>query len=297
MDPIDTIRAFSRFYTGWLGVLGRSYPGSGPGLTEARLLHDLDAPGPVRARDPAQGLALDESYVSRTLAGFERRGWITRAGAGTARRARPVSLTEAGRALVARLRADSRAQVAVLLPPGEQAGVARALFQAQAMMQGTVGPVDLTPLHPGDAGWVIARHAELYAAEAGFDATFETLVARIVADFLASHDPARERGWIARRGDLRLGSIFCVKEAPGVARLRLFLLEPTARGTGLAQRLLDTCTGFARDAGYHRMRLWTHESHRAAGRVYARNGFAMTATQAVRSYGQDLVEQVWERAL
>ena len=240
---------------------------------------------------------LDEGYVSRTLAGFERRGWITRAGDGTDRCARPVILTEAGRALVARLRADSRAQVAVLLPPGEQAGVARALFQAQAMMQGTVGPVDLTPLHPGDAGWVIARHAELYAAEAGFDATFETLVARIVADFLASHDPARERGWIARRGDLRLGSIFCVKEAPGVARLRLFLLEPTARGTGLAQRLLDTCTGFARDAGCNRMRLWTHESHRAAGRLYARNGFAIMATQAVRSFGQDLVEQVWERAL
>ena len=208
-----------------------------------------------------------------------------------------MSLTEAGRELVARLRADSRAQIAAMLPPGEQAVVAKALFQAQAMMQGTVGPTDLTPLHPGDAGWVIARHAELYAAEAGFDATFETLVARIVADFLGAHDPARERGWIARRRDVRLGSIFCVQESPGVAKLRLFLLEPQARGTGLAQRLLDACMGFARDAGYHRMRLWTHGSHRAAGRLYARNGFAITATQATRSFGQDLVEQVWERAL
>ncbi|NKX43436.1 GNAT family N-acetyltransferase [Roseicyclus persicicus] len=158
--------------------------------------------------------------------------------------------------------------------------------------------VVLDDLRIGDAGWLVMRHAELYAAEEGFDATFEPLVARILAEFLDGHDPARERGWIARAGDRRLGSIFCVRgPAPGLAKLRLFLLEPDARGIGLGQRLLDTCMGFARGAGYARMTLWTHESHRAACALYARNGFACTRSVPVVSFGRDLVEQEWVRDL
>ena len=158
--------------------------------------------------------------------------------------------------------------------------------------------VMLDTLRIGDAGWLIQRHAELYAAEAGFDASFEPLVARILADFLDHHDPARERGWIARAGGRRLGSIFCVTgPAPDTAKLRLFLLEPEVRGTGLGQRLLDTCLEFARGAGYGRITLWTHESHRAACALYARNGFACIASKPVHSFGQDLVEQEWARPL
>lgn len=158
----------------------------------------------------------------------------------------------------------------------------------------------LRNLEPGDAGWVISRHAAIYAAEEGYDRTFEALVAEILADFLRRADPVRERGWIADADGQRLGSIFCMADAPetpDTARLRLFLIEPAARGTGLAQRMLDTCMTFARAAGYHRMRLWTHESHRAAGRIYARNGFVLTATAPARAFGQDVVDQTWERAL
>jgi DNA-binding MarR family transcriptional regulator/GNAT superfamily N-acetyltransferase len=303
MDHFDRIRAFSRFYTGWLGMLGRSYLGSGLGLTEVRLLHDLDVPGPVRARRLAQGLALDEGQVSRTLQGFGRRGWIIRIADPLDRRARAVTLTDAGRALVARLRADSRAEIAALmapLPVLAQAQVAHALSTAQALLSAPAAPLEVTRLRPGDAGWVISRHAELYAAEEEYDATFEALVARIVADHLADCDPERECGWIARQGDDRLGSIFCMqdgREDPHVARLRLFLVEPRARGTGLAQRMLQTCLDFARGAGYGRMRLWTHESHRAAGRLYARNGFALVQSEPAHSFGQDVVDQTWERAL
>lgn len=158
--------------------------------------------------------------------------------------------------------------------------------------------VVLDRLRIGDAGWLIQRHGELYAQEAGFDATFEPLVARILADFLDAHDPVRERGWIARAGDRRLGSIFCVQgPVPDAAKLRLFLLEPDMRGIGLGQRLLDTCMGFARGAGYARMTLWTHESHRAACALYARNGFDCIASKPVRNFGQDLVEQEWARVL
>ena len=147
-----------------------------------------------------------------------------------------------------------------------------------------------------DSGWIAARHAELYARDEGFDDTFGPLVAGILADFFAQHDPAWERGWIAET-DRRLGSIFCVRLDDETAKLRLFFVEPEARGLGLGRRLLGTCTGFAKVAGYRRMTLWTHESHRAACRLYAADGFACVESRPVRSFGQDLVQQTWTRDL
>lgn len=156
----------------------------------------------------------------------------------------------------------------------------------------------LRALDVGDAGWLIQRHAELYARDEGFDRSFEALVARILADFIDHHDPSCERGWIAWVGGERVGSVFCVKGAtPDMAKLRLFLLTPAARGHGLGQRLLDACMNFARDTGYRRMTLWTHESHRAAGALYAKNGFDCVKSTPVRSFGVDLVEQEWTRDL
>ncbi len=157
--------------------------------------------------------------------------------------------------------------------------------------------VKLRPFAASDADWVISRHGALYAAEEGYDATFEALVAEIVADFLRHHDPDCEAGWIAVQGETRLGSIFVVKEAAGVAKLRLVLLEPVARGSGLARRMLDHAMGFARDAGYHQMRLWTHESHVAAGRLYARAGFRLVSATPAQAFGQPVVDQIWEIAL
>jgi GNAT superfamily N-acetyltransferase len=155
--------------------------------------------------------------------------------------------------------------------------------------------VTIRDLEIGDAGWLIERHAVLYAREEGFDASFEALVAEILADFIRTRDPATERAFIAAEGVHRLGSIFCVQSGePGVAKLRLFLLVPEVRGRGLGQRLLDACLGFARDAGYRRMRLWTHESHRAACALYQKNGFRLTASAPVHSFGVDLIEQTWE---
>ena len=159
-------------------------------------------------------------------------------------------------------------------------------------------PIRLRSLETGDIGWLVQRHAELYAAHDGFDATFELLVAEILVAFAREHDGARERGWIAVGNGRRLGSIFCVRtEEPGTAKLRLFFVEPKARGLGLGQHLLDTCVRFAEERGYKRMRLWTHESHRAACSLYAKNGFACVDSRPVRSFGQDLVEQTWEREL
>ena len=158
-------------------------------------------------------------------------------------------------------------------------------------------PLEVTfrDLAIGDAGWLIQRHGELYAEEEGFDASFEVLVAEILVDFIRTRDANVERAWIACEGDRRLGSIFCVKSGTlGVAKLRLFLIEPSARGLGLGQQLLDLCLDHAKSTGHHALRLWTHESHAAACALYTKNGFTCTASAPVTSFGVDLVEQTWE---
>ena len=156
---------------------------------------------------------------------------------------------------------------------------------------------DLRDLQPGDAGWVAMRHGELYARDEGYGIAFEALVLGLLAGFLAGRDPATERGWIAWAEGRRAGCIFCTRPEPSVAQLRMFLVEPEMRGTGLADALLDACMAFARGTGAGALKLWTHESHRAAGRLYARRGFALTATKPVTAFGCDTVEQIWETAL
>jgi DNA-binding MarR family transcriptional regulator/GNAT superfamily N-acetyltransferase len=300
MDEIDQIRAFNRLWTQQMGILSRSYLGSGLGLAEARVLHDLDAPGPHRARALAAALGLDEGQLSRIIAGFARKGWLERAPDPADARARTLLLSPAGQAVVAGLKAASRGalqgMMAQLSGPN-RAGLVAGLEKAATALQTQEAP-RIRLLAPGDAGWILQRHAEIYAVDEGFDASFEPLVAEILLAFLRQYDPQREAGWVAWQGRQRLGSIFCMTSGPATpdtAKLRLFLLEHAARGTGLAQDMMDQCLGFAQAAGYRKMRLWTHESHRAAGKLYARNGFRPIDSQPVHQFGQDLVDQTWER--
>ncbi|WP_425041283.1 N-acetyltransferase family protein [Primorskyibacter sp. S187A] len=153
--------------------------------------------------------------------------------------------------------------------------------------------VALREVCDADAGWLVRAHGEAYARDEGFDASFEDLVGEIVTAFLHGHDPLLERGWIAQDDTGPLGSIFCVSQAPGVAKLRLFFLLPEARGRGVGWLLLDTCMGFAREAGYRRMELWTHAEHRAACALYAKAGFARLSARPVHSFGVDLTEENW----
>jgi len=154
----------------------------------------------------------------------------------------------------------------------------------------------IRPFHPEDAAWLVERHGTLYARDEGFDNTFAPLVAGILDAFVTGHDPTCEAGWIAVAEGARLGSIFCVRLDQHTAKLRLFLLVPEARGHGLGQRLLETCMTYARNRGYRGMQLWTHESHRAACALYARNGWHLVSSRPVHSFGRELVEQSWEIA-
>jgi GNAT superfamily N-acetyltransferase len=157
---------------------------------------------------------------------------------------------------------------------------------------------------PGDLGWVVMAHGETYASQFGWDATFEALVARIVADYAAGHDPAREQAWVAEVDGRRVGCVFCVAAGPDgrggdvpTAQLRILLVQPDARGHGLGGRLVDTCVRFARDAGYGRMRLWTNHPLVAARKIYLERGFRLVEEEPHHSFGVDLVGQTYELEL
>lgn len=150
---------------------------------------------------------------------------------------------------------------------------------------------------PGDLGWVVQAHGELYAQEFGWDTTFEALVARIVADFAAKHDPERERAWVAEADGKRVGCVFCVRSDESTALLRILLVDPSARGQGVGTRLVDECVAFARHAGYRRMSLWTNDPLVTARGIYLSRGFRLVSEQPHHSFGADLVGQTYELTL
>jgi GNAT superfamily N-acetyltransferase len=213
-----------------------------------------------------------------------------------------VRLTEAGRSAFAALdgaQVDAVEQLLAPLSTEEQSRVVTAMGTIRRVL-GDLPPepgLVLRPPHAGDLGWVVERHGALYAAEYGWDATFEALVARIVADFAEGHDPARETAWVAEVGGERVGCVFCVRADETTAQLRLLLVEPSARGRGVGKRLVDECLRFAARAGYSRITLWTNDVLTEARRIYQRAGFELDREEAHRSFGHDLVGQNWSRAL
>lgn len=298
-DPtVAAVRRFSRFYTARIGLVGRRLYDSDLGLAEARVLFELAARPTPLARDLARDTGIDPGQLSRILAVFARRGWLERSAATSDRRRKPLALTPAGRVAFARIDEASHQGVAALLAPlapGARARLATALETAEELLGGEpAAPVALRPHEPGDIGWIVSRHGALYAQEYGWDQSFEALVAEIAGNFLKSHDPARERCFIAARVAERLGSAMVVRQSDGVAKLRLVLVEPAARGSGLGRRLVGEAIAFARIAGYRRMTLWTNDILQAARAIYVGYGFRLVAEERHRSFGHDLVGQNWE---
>ena len=295
-DSIDRIRAFNRSYTSQMGLLARNYLSSDLTLTEVRVLYELCEEGPATLRDLAIRLDVDEGYLSRIIDDFSAKGWVEKRVHPRDGRRRIATPTKQGKDAFAPLLERSRAEIAGRLGKADPDLVADKIAALEQALKG-VDPskVKLRDLGIGDSGWLVQRHGELYARDEGFDATFEALVAEILAEFIRKRSPHSERAWIAECDGQRLGSVFCVKsDTPGVAKLRLFLVEPAARGTGLGRHLLEECIAFARSKGNHTLRLWTHESHRAACALYEKYGFVCTRSEPVTSFGVDLIEQTWE---
>lgn len=302
----EAVRRFSRFYTRRIGVLAEAYLGTRFSVAEARVLYELAARPGITAKELTRELDLDPGYLSRILADFRQRRLLSRAPSTADSRQRLLELTTSGRQAFTTLDEASRRAIRAMLAPlgrDERRRLVAAMDAIQTMLGGTRAragaPCRLRPHRPGDIGWVVERHGALYAREYGWDARFEALVARVAADFLDNFDPARERCWIAERDGERAGSVFLVKhpEREGVAKLRLLLVEPGARGMGLGRRLVRECTRFARRAGYHTITLWTNSVLDAARRIYIEEGYTLVKEEPHHSFGRDLVGQTWELKL
>ena len=300
-DRIAALRRFNQFYTARVGMLRPGVRGSGLGPTEAQVLLELARIEGTSASHIATSLAMDPGYLSRLLARLRRRSLVVSSPDPGDRRRMLLHLTPAGRDVFAPLDANASALARTLLgrlSAQAQAELITAMDRiATLLAPAPSAPVVLHPPAPGDIGWVIARHGALYAAEYGFDARFEALVARIAGDFLDRHDPLREACWIASRDGVNLGSVFLVRGDDALAKLRLLLVEPLARGEGLGKQLVRECVRFARAAGYRRITLWTQESLVAARGIYAAEGFHLVSRRPHDMFGVPLVEEEWERAL
>jgi DNA-binding MarR family transcriptional regulator/N-acetylglutamate synthase-like GNAT family acetyltransferase len=300
---IDAVRRFNRFFTRRIGVLREGLLHTPYSLTEARILFEISHRDDLSASDLSRELGLDPGYLSRILARLGRRGLIDKVRSETDGRRRLLSLTSEGKDAFSLLDARSREEVAEML--GELSeGDQRRLLEAMQTIEGILDkgfkfsePFFLRQHEPGDMGWVVHRHGVLYAREYGWDEHFEALVARIVADFIDKYDPAKERCWIAEMGGERVGCVFVVKAGDTVAKLRLLLVEPGARGLGLGTRFVEECIRFARSRGYTTLTLWTNSVLDAARHIYEEQGFELVEEEEHHSFGHDLVGQNWELAL
>ncbi|MFE3851568.1 GNAT family N-acetyltransferase [Streptomyces griseorubiginosus] len=299
---VQDIRAFNRFYTNVIGALDYSRQLYAPyTLTESRVLYELAHSPRTDAADLRGELSLDAGYLSRILNKFERAGLIERTASRKDPRRVRVTLTPRGRETAALLAERADESVGALLatvPAAERPRLSEAMHTVRTLLSDGRPPrredVLLREPRPGDLGWMVARNAALYAAEYGFNADYEGLVARIVADFAEDHDPHLERVWIAELDGRPVGCVMCVRdEAPATARLRLLLVEPDARGLGIGDRLVSAVVDFARGVGYRDLVLWTNDVLASARRLYQRHGFVLTAEKRHRSFGQDLNGQDW----
>lgn len=299
---VKALRGFNRFYTSRIGVLD-PYLGSDFSLTEVRVFYELAHRDQPTASELARDLRLDAGYLSRILRRFDDHGWLRRVPSPADARQSLLKLTPKGHEVFAPLQQKSRDEAAALLAPVAPAGRER-LIAALGTVQELLDPpgrsqrtMILRDPQPGDFGWVVQQHGELYAREWGYTVEFEGLVAGIVAKFVANFDPRWEKCWIAEVDGERAGSVFLVRQSATMAKLRLLILTPQARGSGLGARLVDECIAFARAKGYRKIVLWTQSHLLAARRIYESRGFTRIKAEPNDAFGQHLTSETWELKL
>ncbi|HVP61412.1 MAG TPA: helix-turn-helix domain-containing GNAT family N-acetyltransferase [Myxococcaceae bacterium] len=304
-EGVDVVRGFNRLYTRRLGLLDQHHLGSEFGLGEVRVLYELAHHDGLTAATLARTLDLDPGHLSRMLARLRRRRMVRRDRTPADRRASVLALTPAGRRAFARLDRRAGEEIATLLgsfPPERRRALVQGLGALRTLLDPAAGagePVLIRSQRVGDLGWILERHGALYDEEYGWGEGFEAVVAQVIAQFARGHDARREGCWIAERAGRRAGSVMLVRhpEREGVARLRLLLVEPSARGLGVGRALVETCTHFARTAGYTRVTLWTQSVLGAARAIYAKEGYVKVSEAPNTEFGEGLVSEIWERVL
>lgn len=302
-ESVGAVRRFNRFFTRQIGVLREGLVHTSYSLTEARILFELGHGEHVTASGLCRELGLDAGYLSRILARLEQQGLVAKVRSDSDGRQRLLHLTPEGEQTFVLLDQRSREEVSEMLSELSEAERQR-LLQAMQTIEDVFDrglkfsePFVLRPHEPGDMGWVTHRHGVLYAQEYGWDERFEALVAQIVSDFINNYNPARERCWIAEMDGEIIGSVFLVQSSETVAKLRLLLVEPRARGMGLGTRLVQECIRFARRCGYQKIVLWTNSVLVEARHIYQKSGFTLVEEEPHHSYGHDLVGETWEMTL
>ncbi|HET6231477.1 MAG TPA: helix-turn-helix domain-containing GNAT family N-acetyltransferase [Longimicrobiaceae bacterium] len=299
-DAVQAVRRFNRFYTQRIGVLTDRLAASPFTLAEARVMYEVATRGGTTAAELCRDLGMDAGYLSRIVRRFADAGLVERTPAADDGRRVILSLTPAGEDAFAALDEGSRREVREMLgrlPSPDHARLTAAMETIERVLRPAPAPAEpftLRSHRPGDMGWMIHRHGVLYAREYGWDERFEALVAEIAAKFIQDLDPARERCWLAERDGQIAGSVFLVRASAEVAKLRLLLVEPSARGLGIGGRLVDECIRFAREAGYGKVTLWTNSVLHSARKIYEAAGFRLVHEEPHHSFGHDLVGQTWQ---
>ncbi len=300
---ISAVRAFNRFYTQRIGVLHHGLLRSPYSLTQVRVLYELANDTDLTATVLQNQLRLDPGYASRILRGFERSGLLSRERSKKDGRQSLLRLTRRGRKVFSALdlrQSDGVREMLRSVPRDSREKLVASMQTIRSALNDERirnAKVSLRAHGPGDMGWVMSRHGSLYAHEYGWDGRFEALVGEIVVNFIRTFDSKRERCWIAEIDGERVGSIFLVKDTDAVAKLRLLLVEPAARGHGVGRLLVNECIEFARKAGYRKVTLWTNSVLDAARHIYEGAGFSLVKEEKHDSFGHGLIGQFWERAL
>ena len=297
-ERVAAVRAFNRFWTNQMGLLGKGLLSTPYTLTEARVIYELAQAEETELKELRQRLHLDSGYLSRIIARFRTDGLIDVQRSSDDGRRRVARLTPRGSEVFALLNDRSSSEVAAMLEHLSEPQQERVAAAMRSIERTIAGPTArrtprLRGLCSGDLGWVVQRHGAIYAEEYGWDQTFEALVARVCADYGSGHDPERESAWIAEVDGEPAGCIFCTKRDELTAQLRLLLVEPWARGLGVGSRLVRECIRFARRAGYKQMMLWTNDVLVSARRIYEAAGFELREEERHHSFGADLVGQNW----
>jgi DNA-binding MarR family transcriptional regulator/ribosomal protein S18 acetylase RimI-like enzyme len=302
LHKVAAVRHFNRFYTRQIGLITGHYLGSPFSVTEARVLYELAHLTNPTATTLINELGLDAGYLSRILKSFIQKGLVEKHKAPNDGRQSYLSLTEKGQMEFNNLNSRSQTGIEGLLnsvSSEDQIRIVNAMKTIETLLDNSSdGKISssfiLRQPIPGDMGWVVKRHGELYAEEYGWEEQFEGLVAGIVAKFVQDFDAKYERCWIAERDGENIGCIFLVKKDEKTAKLRMLLVDPKARGLGLGSKLIDECIRYARSCGYEKMVLWTNSNLYAARHLYEKVGFQLVEQEPHHSYGHDLVGENWE---